>query len=163
MEYSHLIITRNELKTSYKLATVFQLNNADFPVLSFKYVCQTVSSCVKVSSNKLISNVVVKSVCKFVCVRKFVSVPIFAQYVRSTSCHVVKRRDFDLVNKVIINTMCSVSACRKVRKSALLSVSANAFHASAPLNVTIVPPLSLLVRNVSMSVNNTCCVRKVRP
>ena len=59
--------------------------------------------------------------------------------------------------------MCSVSACRKVRKSALLSVSANVFHASAPLNVTIVPPLSLLVRNVSMSVNNTCCVRKVRP
>ena len=39
MEYSHRIITRNEFKTSYKLATVFQLNNGDFPVLSSKNMC----------------------------------------------------------------------------------------------------------------------------
>ena len=33
MKCFHRIITRNEFKTSYKWATVFQLNNADLPVL----------------------------------------------------------------------------------------------------------------------------------
>ena len=33
MEYSHRIITRNNFETSYKLATAFQLNNADFLVV----------------------------------------------------------------------------------------------------------------------------------
>ena len=66
MEYSHRIITRNEFKTSYKLATVFQLNNGDFPVLSSKYVCKAVSGCTKVPSSKFISNVVAKSPGKFV-------------------------------------------------------------------------------------------------
>ena len=109
---------------------------------------------------------------------------------------VVKRCDFDLDNKVIINTRCSVNVCRKVRKSALLSVSTNVFHASASgvVNIKIVPPyqhfnstknvsksvlsalavsfipvptltvnpaMSLHVRNVLMSVNITCRVRKV--
>ena len=66
MEYSHRIITRNEFKTSYKLATVFQLKNGDFPVLSSKYVCKAVSGCTKVPSSKFISNVVAKSPGKFV-------------------------------------------------------------------------------------------------
>ena len=61
MEYSHEIITRNEFKTSYKLAAVFQLNNADFPVLLSKYVRKAVSGCTKVPSRKFISNVVAKS------------------------------------------------------------------------------------------------------
>ena len=39
MEYSHRIIIRNEFKTSYKLATVFQLNNGESPVLSSKNMC----------------------------------------------------------------------------------------------------------------------------
>ena len=98
MEYSDIIITRNEFKTSRKLATVFQLNNADFPVLSSKYVCKAVSGCTKVPSSKFISNVVAKSLRKFVCVRKFVSVPMFAQSVRSPSYRVAKRYDFDFVN-----------------------------------------------------------------
>ena len=76
MECSHRIITRNEFKTSYKLATVFQLNNADFPVLSSKYVCKAVPGCTKVPSSKFMSNAVAKSLRKFVFVRKFVSVPI---------------------------------------------------------------------------------------
>ena len=33
MKYSHKIITRNDFKTSNKLAMAYQLNNADFPVL----------------------------------------------------------------------------------------------------------------------------------
>ena len=66
MEYSHEIITRNEFKTSYKLAAVFQLNNADFPVLLSKYVRKAVSGCTKVPSSKFISNVVAKSLRKFV-------------------------------------------------------------------------------------------------
>ena len=141
MEYSHRIITRNKFKTSYKVATVFQLNNADFPVLSSKYVCKAVSGCTKVPSSKFISNVVAKSLRKFVCVRKFVSVPMFAQSVRSPSYRVVKRCYLDLVNKVNINTRRSVSVCRKVRKSVLVSVSTNVFHASPPdvVYVTIVP------------------------
>ena len=98
MEHSHRIITRTEFKTSDKLATAFQLNNANFPVLSSKYVCKAVSSCNKVPSSKFISNVVAKSLRKFVCVRKFVSVPMFAQSVRSPSYRVAKRYDFDFVN-----------------------------------------------------------------
>ena len=94
MEYSHRIITRNKFKTSYKVATVFQLNNADFPVLSSKYVCKAVSGCTKVPSSKFISNVVAKSLRKFVCVRKFVSIPMFAQSVRIPSYRVVNRSDF---------------------------------------------------------------------
>ena len=79
-----------------------------------------VSGCTKVSSSKFISNVVAESLCKFVFVRKFISVPIFAQNVRSPSYRVVKRCDFNLVNKVNINNRCSVSVCRKVRKSVLV-------------------------------------------
>ena len=97
MEHSHRIITRNEFKKSYKLATVFQLNNADFPVLLSKYACKAVSGYTKVPSSKFISNVVAKSLCKFVFVLKFVSVPMFTQSVRSLSYGVVKRCDFDLV------------------------------------------------------------------
>ena len=89
MEYSHRIITRNEFKTSYKLATVFQLNNADFPVLSSKYVCKAVSGCTEVPSSKFISNVFAKCPRRFVCVCKFVSVPMFAQSVRSPSYRVI--------------------------------------------------------------------------
>ena len=162
MEYSHKIITRNEFKKSCKLATVFQLNNADFPVLSSKYVCKAVSGCTKVPSSKFISNVVAKSLRKFVCVRKFVSVPVFAQSVRSPSYRVVKRCDFDFVNKVIINTRRSVSVCRKVRKSVLVSVSTNVFHASPPdvVNETIVPPYQYFnsTKNVSKSVLSTSAV-----
>ena len=77
MEYSHRIITKNGFKT-YKLTNVFQLNNADFPVVSSKYVCKAVSGCTKVPSSKFISNVVAKSLCKFVYVHKFISVPIIA-------------------------------------------------------------------------------------
>ena len=105
-------------------------------------MCKGISGCTKVPSSKFIRNVVAKSLRKFVCVRKFVSVPVFAQSVRSPSYRVVKRCDFDFVNKVIINTRRSVSVCRKVRKSVLVSVSTNVFHASPPdvVNVTIVPP-----------------------
>ena len=162
IEYSHRIMTRNEFKTSYKLATVFQLNNADFPVLSSKYVCKAVSGCTKVPSSKFISNVVAKSLRKFVCVRKFVSVPMFAQSVRSPSYRVVKRCYLDLVNKVNINTRRSVSVCRKVRKSVLVSVSTNVFHTSPPgvVNVTIVPPYQHFssTKNVSKSVLSVSAV-----
>ena len=145
MEYSHRIITRNELKMLYKLAVAFQLHNADFPVLLSKYVCKTVSGCTKVPSSEFISSNVVKSLCKFVCVCKFVSVPMFAQSICSPSYRVVKRCDFDFANKVIINTRhsvsvvkrCdfdfankviintrrSVSVCHKVHESVLVSVS----------------------------------------
>ena len=44
MEHSHKIITWNKFKTSYKLGTAFQLNNANFPVLSSHSACSTVSS-----------------------------------------------------------------------------------------------------------------------
>ena len=90
MEYSHEIITRNEFKTSYKLAAVFQLNNADFPVLLSKYVRKAVSGCTKVPSSKFISNVVAKSLRKFF-FRKFVSVPMFAQSVCSPTYRVEKK------------------------------------------------------------------------
>ena len=120
VEYSQRIITRNEFKTFYKLATAFQVSNADFLVLSSKYVCKAVSGCTKVPSSKFISNVVAKSLRKFACVRKFVSVPMFAQSVRSPSYRVVKRCYLDLVNKVNINTRRSVSVCRKVGKPALV-------------------------------------------
>ena len=63
-------------------------------------MCKAVSDCTKVPSSKIISNVVAKSPGKFVWVRKFVSVPMFVQIVRSPSYPVVKRCDFDLVNKV---------------------------------------------------------------
>ena len=112
MEYSHRIITRNEFKMSYKLAAAFQLNNADFPVLSSKHVCKAVSGCTKVPSIKSISNVVGKYLRKFVCVCNFVSVPMFAQSVHSPSYRVVKRCEFDFVNKVIINTRRSVSVVK---------------------------------------------------
>ena len=97
MEYFHRIITRNEFKKSYKLATVFQLNNADFPVLLSEYTCKAVFGYTKVSSSKFTSNVVAKSLRKFVFVLKFVSVPMFTQSARSLSYGVVKRCDFDLV------------------------------------------------------------------
>ena len=189
MEYSPRITTKNEFKTSYKLAT-------DFPVLSSKYVCKAVCGCTKVPSSKFISNVVTKSLRKFVFVCKFVNVPMFAQSIRSPSYRVVKRSDFDLFIKVNINTRCSVSVCRKVRKSVLVSVSTNVFHTPAPdvVNVTIAPPyqhfsstnnvsksvlsvsavsfipaptltinpvMSLHGRNVLASVNTTCRVHKV--
>ena len=95
-------------------------------------MCKAVSGCTKVPSSKFISNVVAKSLRKFVCVRKFVSVPMFAQSVRSPSYRVVKRCDFDFVNKVIINTRRSVSVCQKVCKFVLINVSTNVFHASLP-------------------------------
>ena len=60
IEYSHRVITRSEFITSYKLATAFQLNNVNFPVMSSKYVCKAVSGCTKVTSSKFISNVVGK-------------------------------------------------------------------------------------------------------
>ena len=140
MEYSHRIITRNDFKT-YKLATVFQLNNADFHILLSKYVCKAVSGCTKVPSSKFITNVA-KSLRKFVCVHKFINVPVCAQSVHSPSCRVVKRREFDLVNQVNINTRRSVSVCRKVCKSVLVRVSTNVSHISANdvVNVTILQP-----------------------
>ena len=125
-------------------------------------MCKAVSGCTKVPSSKFISNVVAKSLCKFVFVRKFVSAPTFAQSVRSPSYRVVKRCDFDLVNKVNINTRCSVSVCRKVRKSALVSVSTNVFHTSTPdvVNVTIAPPYQHFssTKNVSKSVLSVLAV-----
>ena len=60
-------------------------------------MCKAVSGGTKVPSSKFINNVVAKSLHKFVCVRKFVRVSIFAQSVRSPSYCVVKRCDFDLV------------------------------------------------------------------
>ena len=104
-------------------------------------MCKGVSGGTKVPSSKFISNIVAKSLRKFVCVRKFVRVSIFAQSVCSPSYRIVKRCDFDLVNKVNINAGCSVSACRKVRKSVLVSVCTNLFHTPAPdvVNVIIAP------------------------
>ena len=101
-----------------------------------------VSGSTKVSSSKFISNVDAGSLCKFVFVRQFISAPIFAQNSRSPYYHVAKRCDFNLVNKVNINSRCSVSVCRKVRKSVLASRSTNVFHTPAPdvVNVTIAPP-----------------------
>ena len=142
MEYSHRIITRNEFETRYKLATAFQLNNVYFPVLLSKYVCKAGFSCTKVPSSKCINNNVAKYLRKFVCVCKFVIVPMFTQSVRSPSYRTVKRGDFDLVSKVNINIRRRGSVCQKVRKSVLVSVSTRVFHTSAPdfVNVTIVPP-----------------------
>ena len=85
MEYSHRIITRNEFKTLYKLAN-FQLNNVDFPVPSSQYVYKTVCGCTKVPSSKFVSNFVAKSLRKFVCVRKFVSVITFVQSAFLSCC-----------------------------------------------------------------------------
>ena len=162
MEYSHRIITRNDFNTSYKLATAFQLINADFLVPSSKYMWKTVSDCTKVLSSKFISNVVAKSLQKCVCVHKFVSVLIFVQSVGSPSYRVVERCNFDLVNKVIINTRHSVSVCPKVRKYVLVSVPTNIFHASAPdvVNITIVPPYQNFnsTKNVSKSVFSASAV-----
>ena len=45
-------------------------------------MCETVSGRIKVLSNKFISKVVAKSVCEFVCVGKFVSAPMFVQWVQ---------------------------------------------------------------------------------
>ena len=155
MEYSPRIITKNEFKTSYKLAT-------DFPVLSSKYVCKAVCGCTKVPPSKFISNAVTKSLRKFVFVCKFVSVPMFAQSIHSPSYRVVKRSDFDLFIKVNINTRCSVSVCRKVRKSVLVSVSTNVFHTPAPdvVNVTIASPYQHFssTKNVSKSVLSVSAV-----
>ena len=95
MEYSHMIITKNDFKTWYKLATIFQLNNTDFPVLSSKYVCKAVSGGTKVPSSKFISNVVAKSLRKFAFVRRFVSVPIFAQSVLAV--FIVLQKDATLI------------------------------------------------------------------
>ena len=81
MEYSHRIISKNGFK-AYKLTNVFQLNDADFPVVSSKYVCKAVSGYTKVPSSKFISNVVAKSLPKCLFVPKFGSVPIVAQSVR---------------------------------------------------------------------------------
>ena len=162
MEYSHKIITRNEFKTSYKLVTAFQLDNADIPVPSSKFVCKAVSGCTKVPPSTFISNVVAKTLRKFVCVRKFVSVPMFAQSVLSPSYRAVKRFDFDFVNKVIINTRRSDSVCRKVRTSVLVSVSTNVFHSSLSdaVNVTIVPPYLHFnsTKNVSKTVLSASAV-----
>ena len=125
-------------------------------------MCKAVSGCTKALSSKFISNVVAKSLRKFVFVRKFVSVPMFAQSVRSPSYRVVKRCDFDLVNKININTRCSVSVCRKVRMSALVSVSTNVFHTPTPdvVNVTIAPPYQHFssTKNVSKSVLSVLAV-----
>ena len=124
----------------YKLATAFQLNDADFPVLLAKYVCKTVYGCTNIPSNKFISNVA-KFLRKFVCVQRFVNVPIFAQSVRSSSYYVVKRCYFHFVIKVIINTRCPASFSRKVCKFVWVSVSTSLFHTSSPdvVNITIVP------------------------
>ena len=125
-------------------------------------MCKAVSGGTKVPPSKFINNVVAKSLHKFVCDRKFVRVSIFAQSVRSPSYRVVKRCDFDLVNKVNINTRCSVIACRKVRKSVLVNVSTNVFHTPAPdvVNVTIAPPYQHLnsTKNVSKSVVSVSAV-----
>lgn len=43
MEPSHKIVTRSDFKTSFKSATAFQLNNAEFLVLSSKSAINTVS------------------------------------------------------------------------------------------------------------------------
>ena len=98
MEHFHKTITRDEFKTSYKLAIAFQLNNVDFPALSSKYACNTVSDSTKVPQSKVISNLTSKFVRKVISVCKFVSVTVFAQSVCSPSYHVVKSCDFDLVN-----------------------------------------------------------------
>ena len=123
---------------------------------------KAVSGCTKVPSSKFISNVVAKSLCKFVSVSKFVSVPIFAQSVRSPSYRVVKRCDFDLVNKVNINTRCSVSVCRKVCKSILVSISTNIFHTPTPdvVNVANALPYQHFssTKNVSKSVLSVSAV-----
>ena len=74
MELSHKIITRSEFKTSCFKATAFQFNNANVLVLSSKSTCNIVPDCTKVPSSKIICMFVPK----FVHVRKFVSVPMFA-------------------------------------------------------------------------------------
>ena len=89
MEHFHRVIATIQLKTSYKLATALQLNNVGFLVLLSKSTCRLLSNCAKVSSSKLIGNFVAKSVCKFVCVRKFIIAPTFDQNVCS-SYRVVK-------------------------------------------------------------------------
>ena len=99
-----------------------------------------VSGSTKVSSSNFISNVDAESLCKFVFVRKFISVPIFAQNARSPYYRVVR---------------CSVSVCRKVRKSVLASVSTNVFHTPAldVVNVTIAPPSYQHLAQKKMSAN----------
>ena len=74
---------------------------------------------VKVLSSKVIGNLVAKSVRKFVYVGKLFSVLMFAQNVRSSFYRVVKRYEFELVIKLIVDNMRSVSVCRKVFKSVL--------------------------------------------
>ena len=87
---------------------------------------------------------------------------MFVQSVSSPSYRVVERCNFDLVNKVIINTRHSVSVCPKVRKYVLVSVPTNIFHASAPdvVNITIVPPYQNFnsTKNVSKSVFSASAV-----
>ena len=161
IEYSHRIITTNESNMSYKFATAFQLNNADFPVPSSKYVCKAVSGCTKVPSGTFISDVIAKSFRKSVCVRKFVSVPMYAQSIHSPSDLLVRRCDFDFVNKIIINTRRSVSVCCKVYKSVLVSVSTNVFPASPPdvTSFTIVPSYQHF--NSTKNVNKSILIASV--
>ena len=87
---------------------------------------------------------------------------MFTQSVCSPTYRVVKRCDFDLVNKANIRTRCSVSVCLKVRKSALVSVSTNVFHtlASDVVNVTTAPPYQHFssTKNVSKSVRSASTV-----
>ena len=116
---------------------------------------KTVSGCIKVLPRKFISNVVAKYVRKFVSVCKFVSVHMFAQSLRSPSYRVLKRYDFNLVNKVIFNTKRSVSACRKVRKSVLFRVSTSIFHALRldAVNVTLNQHCIYLLQTLFLRVN----------
>ena len=124
-------------------------------------MCKAVSGCIEVPSSKFFSNVA-KSLCEFVFVCKFVSLPIFAQSIHSPSYHVVKRCDFDLVNKVNINARCSVSVCCKVCKCVLISVSTNFFHTPAPDVVNVTIPLLYQhcssTKNVSKSVLSVSAV-----
>ena len=98
MEYFHRIITRKEFKTSYKLATTFQRNNGNLPLLSSKYACTTVSHCTKLQSSTVISNVVATYFRKFVCAGKFVRVPMFTKSIGNPCYRAAKRCDFHLVS-----------------------------------------------------------------
>ena len=87
---------------------------------------------------------------------------MFVQSIGSPSYRVVERCNFDLVNKVIINTRHSVSVCPKVCKYVLVRVPTNIFHASAPdvVNITIVPPYQNFnsTKNVSKSIFSASAV-----
>ena len=70
-----------------------------------------------------------------------------------------KRSPLWIVNKVNINTRCSVSISRKVLKSVFVSVSTNVFQTPAPdiLNVTKAPPY----QNLSSTKNISKCALSV--